>query len=117
MSQQVLPPGVEDGEEAYLSPEMLRVFCGFQHSRGTGTQEKSIEKLLVMEKQRYQRVGECEDKVDVWHRQQFFRPRRQPSFAGVVEALWTIAIAARNGELTISCLMGSLWLWGALRLI
>jgi hypothetical protein len=29
--------------------------------------------------------------------------------------LRTVPIPARNGELTITCVMGSIWLWGVMR--
>jgi hypothetical protein len=53
-----------------------------------------------------------EDDVDVGRGQQVLFPRFEPSVAGVGLAFWTMPASAGNGELPITCLMGSNSLWG-----
>jgi hypothetical protein len=55
------------------------------------------------------------DDVEVRNGQQFGRARRQPFCAGVPLALGAVPIAACNGELSITCIMGSVLLWGVRR--
>ena len=57
-------------------------------------------------------MGQSEYDVEVAHRQHFGLPLGDPPVAGGCLALRTMAIAAGNGELTITCLMGSNSLWG-----
>jgi hypothetical protein len=45
-------------------------------------------------------------------RKKFFLPPIDPTTAGVGLAFWAMPVSAANGELTITCIMGSIWLWG-----
>jgi len=62
---------------------------------------------LVLPDQRDQRVRHAEDQVKVANRQQFPSPGAQPLLPGIGLALGTVPVAAGNGELSITCLMGS----------
>ena len=57
-------------------------------------------------------MGQSEDHVDIAGGQKVPLARRQPAVARVRLALGTVPVAARNGELPITCLMGSIFLWG-----
>jgi hypothetical protein len=48
-------------------------------------------------------------------RKKFFLPPIDPTTAGVGLAFWAMPVSTGTGELTITCLMGSIWLWGVLR--
>jgi hypothetical protein len=52
-------------------------------------------------------AGECEDHVQVARGEQFSSTCSNPPFASSHLTLWAMAITAANGELSISCLMGS----------
>jgi hypothetical protein len=58
-----------------------------------------------------QKAGHCENDVRIRGWKKFFLPPVDPTKAGVGLALGTVPIPARNGELTISCLMVSNPLW------
>jgi hypothetical protein len=60
-------------------------------------------------------VGQSEDDMEVRHGQQFGGTRGQPPGTRVALAPGAVPVAARNGELSITCLMGSLLLWGVRR--
>jgi len=57
-------------------------------------------------------MGKGEDHVEVADGQDLGLPLGYPLVAGRGLALRTMAVAAGNGELTITCLMGSIFLWG-----
>jgi hypothetical protein len=73
------------------------------------------DNLLVLQSQRRQFTRKSEDGVHVSCGQQFPLPRSEPAQAGVALALGAMPVAARNGELSITCLMGSFLLWGVRR--
>jgi len=53
-------------------------------------------------------VRERKDHMDVARRQQFRATRLEPAVAGIALTLRATPITARNGELSITCLMGSI---------
>jgi hypothetical protein len=54
-------------------------------------------------------VWEREDDVYVWHIQKLLFAARKPLVTSVGLTLSAMAVTTRNGELTITCLMGSLF--------
>jgi len=58
-------------------------------------------------------VREREDDMHVRHVQQLAFARGQPAVSRLRLTLRTVAIATRNGELSITCLMESPRFWGA----
>jgi hypothetical protein len=52
-------------------------------------------------------VRQGEDDVEIRHGQQLSRTRGQPLGARIALALRAVSVTACDGELTISCLMGS----------
>jgi hypothetical protein len=57
-------------------------------------------------------MGQCEDDVKVWNRQELRAAGLDPPGTRLGLARGTVAIATRNGELTITCLMESVRFWG-----
>ena len=57
-------------------------------------------------------MRQCKDDMDVGHGQKVAAARIEPAVTGVGLALRTMPISTRNGELSITCLMGSNSLWG-----
>ena len=45
--------------------------------------------------------------MDIARGEKFLTTRLEPTVASVGLTLWAVPITARNGELTITCLMGS----------
>ena len=112
MGLQLLTPGMQHAEEADLGPEMSRRASDFEQGFSTGTEQQAVEELLVLQGEGRQPMRESEDQVGVRGGQDFPAARLNPTVAGVGLALGTVSIAAANGELSISCLMGSFFKWG-----
>jgi hypothetical protein len=47
MVHEVLPPGVQNANTPYLSPEMFRVVCEFHERFGDRTEKKIVQNLAV----------------------------------------------------------------------
>ena len=92
--KQVLPPGVEDGEEADMGTEMLWIGGDGDQRFGGGAKEHVVDSFLVLQGNASELVGESEHDVEILYRQQFVFALLEP--AGVVEplALGTVAVAA-----------------------
>jgi hypothetical protein len=104
-----LIPGVEHTEETDLSAEMLGIASDLEEGFGTGLQQQMVEDFLVLQGERCQLRRQGEDDMDVGRGEQFAPSSLDPAFASARLTLWAMAIATANGELSISCLMGSLF--------
>jgi hypothetical protein len=60
-------------------------------------------------RQRSQLMRQGEDHMNIWDREKFSLARGEPLVPGVGLTLRAMAVTARNGELSITCLMGSLF--------
>ena len=107
MEQQVLTPTVQHGKEADLSAEMFGIRRNLEQGLGGGVEQKIVEDLLVDQRQTPEMMRDGEDDVTIRDRQQFTLPGSHPTVARPTLTLGAMAIATTNGELTISCLMGS----------
>src|SRR5580658_1575962 len=58
-----LSPGVQDGEQASLSAEMLRIGCDFQQRGGACFEQQSEEPPLVLPHERHKHMWNAEDQV------------------------------------------------------
>ena len=104
---QFLVPSVEDTEEADLGAQMPGMARDFQQGLGAGAKQQIVENLLVLQRQGRQTMRKSEDHVHVAGGQEFLPARLQPAVAGLGLTLGTVPISAANGELSITCLMGS----------
>lgn len=75
-----LPPGMQNGEEADFRTETGRIGSDFQQRCGTGFEQYPEQQFLVLPHQRYKRMRDAEDQVEVAYGQQFLPPRTQPLF-------------------------------------
>ena len=107
MMLQLLVPGVEDTKEANLSAQVPGMARDFKQGLGAGTKQQIVENLLVLQSQGRQKMRKGEDYVHVVGGQEFLPTRLEPAVAGLGLTLGTVPISARNGELSITCLMGS----------
>ena len=94
MVHERLAPGVQHGDEADISTEMLGVgsdrlegICGRSEQRG-------VDFAFVLQRQRRQLCGQGEDEVEIGDGQQILAAVFQPSGAQVRLALRAVAIAA-----------------------
>jgi VIT1/CCC1 family predicted Fe2+/Mn2+ transporter len=90
----ILPPGMKHGEEADVGTEMLRVACNRQERFRYGMEEETVDRLFVVKGDAGDLLRECEDKVEILHRQQFRGALRQPLGARQPLALGAMTIAA-----------------------
>lgn len=95
MQAEVLPPGVQDAEEADLRSEVLGVGCDFKHSLGGGAEEQIVEQPGMSLTERVQRMRQCEDDVEVRHGKQVLLPPRKPSLTRLGLTLRAVPVAAR----------------------
>ena len=107
MELEFLVPGVQHAEEADLGTEMSGVTSHFQQGFGAGPKQQTIDQFLVLQGQRSQLVRQSENDMDVGGGEKFATTCLDPAFAGADLALRAMAIATRNGEHPITCLMGS----------
>ena len=70
MKVKVLTPGMEHREEAGLHAETFGVAGNGEQSFGGGAEEEAVDGLLVEEGDGGDRLGECEDHMEVLGRQQ-----------------------------------------------
>jgi hypothetical protein len=61
-------------------------------------------------------MGQREDDVEIARRQKLALSCRDPSLARLVLAFRAMPVTASNGEISITCVMGSISLWGVGRL-
>ena len=66
-----------------------------------------VDDLLVLQGQWGEPSGKGEDHVYVAGGEEFLPARLQPAVAGLGLTLGTVPISAGNGEISITCLMGS----------
>ena len=106
---QLLVPGVEDAEEADLGTEMPGICGDLEQRLGAGAEQQPIDQFFVLQGERPQLMGKREDDMSVGRCEQFGASRGQPAVARLALTLRAMPVTARNGELSITCLMGSLF--------
>src|SRR5206468_2941298 len=70
MKFELLAPGVQDTEEADLCPKVSRIARHFEEGFRTGTKQKIIEDLLVLQDQWRQPTGQGEHDMGVGRREE-----------------------------------------------
>jgi len=91
---QVLPPGVQYGEEADLRAQVLRV-AGNGKQRGRHSAEQDlVDDFFVVESDGSNLFRHREDHVEVLHRQQFGEALLDPAFPCQPLALGTMPVPA-----------------------
>ena len=94
MSEQILSPGVQNGEETDLGAQVLGVGGNLKQRLCASPEQQVIDDALVLQRQAGELMGQREDDVKVAHVEQLFRSGIQPSVAGIGLALWTMPVAA-----------------------
>ena len=94
MSEQVLAPGMQDGQESDFSPQMFRIGGYLQQGLRTGAEQEVIEDLLVLQRQLAELVRQGEDNVDIGDRQEFVLASGDPLIASSALALGAVPITA-----------------------
>ena len=65
MMLQVLAPGMQHAEQAYVRSEVLRIMSDLKERRGAGAEEQVVQQSLVLQHQGRQLMGQREDDVEV----------------------------------------------------
>ena len=94
MVHQGLAPGVQHGDAADSSAEMLRVGGDGPEASCGGSEQGAVDFALVVQRQRRQLCRQGEDDVEIGDRQQILAAVFQPLGALLRLALRTVAIAA-----------------------
>src|SRR5437762_5499719 len=94
MKFELLAPGVQDTEEADLCPKVSRIARHFEEGFRTGTKQKIIEDLLVLQDQWRQATGQGEHDMGVGRREEFSPTRRDPPFPSGSLTLRAMAVPA-----------------------
>ena len=115
MSLQGLPPGVQHTQEPDVRTEPFGVGCQFEQRGGTGFEQQGEQHSLVLPDDWNESVRHAENDVIVGNRQDLLLPRSKPLITCVGLTLRAMPVSTCNGELSITCLMGSLSLWGLTR--
>src|ERR1035438_218005 len=90
MQMQVLPPGVQHGEETNLGAQVLGVAGNGEQGCRDGAEQDLIDDHFVGESDRGNLFRHGEDHVEVLHRQQFGEALLDPAFACQTLALRTM---------------------------
>ena len=116
MVKQVLPPRVKDGKETNLRSKMFGIGGNSQHRVGRGSEEDAIDDALVLQGNVGNLFRHGKDDMKVLGLEKFRLPVFNPLGAGQRLTFRTVTIRTRNGEISITCFMGSISLWGVGRL-
>ena len=88
-------PGVKHGCDPDARTEVLWVGGDLDHGVGARAHQQVVDRALVLVGDVSDRLGQCEDQMEVSHRQQFSLTCCQPNFCCTRLALGAMAIAAR----------------------
>lgn len=94
MKQQILPPAVQDGEEADLRAEVAGIGGDGGESGGACGEQDLVQRRFVAQDQVVELLGDGENDVMVVDGQQFILPAVDPLRARRVAALRAVAVAA-----------------------
>jgi len=103
---------VKNAKEANLGSEMLRIACDLQECFSYSAEQQVVQFGFVLQHERVEFMRQREYDVEITRRQQLLFSRGNPTLARLALALWTVAIPTCNGDLSITCFMGSISLWG-----
>ena len=107
--EQIGAPSVEHGEKADLGPQVLGISADGEQGLRSGAEQDAVEFPLVLIGNRCNLFWYGEDHVEVLGVQQLGLTILEPLSPGKRLAFWAVAIRAGNGELSITCVMGSLF--------
>jgi len=104
---ELLAPTMQYTEETNFRTQTSGVASDFEKGFGAGTKQDVVDGLLVLQHQRSQATRQGEDHMEIARGEQFSLTRSDPAFPCGRLTLRAVPISAANGELPISCIMGS----------
>ena len=111
MKQQVLSPRMQNAEEANLGAKMFRIGGDFEESVGHGAEQQVVQFDFVLADEGVQVMRQSEHDMEVRGLKKFPLSGRDPTLPCLGLTLGAMPIATRNGDLSITCFMGSISLW------
>ena len=63
--EQILPPGVQDGEKADPCPETLRIGSDGGQGLGCGSEQNAVDDIFVLVSNSRELFGKCEDDMKI----------------------------------------------------
>ena len=103
---------MQNAEEANLGAKMFRIGGDFEESVGHGAEQQVVQFDFVLADEGVQVMRQAEHDMEVRGLKKFPLSGRDPTLPCLGLTLGAMPIAAANGDLSISCLMGSISLWG-----
>ncbi len=100
--QQVLSPGMQNGEEAKAGSEMFRVAGNGEQGFGGGVEKDVVDRLFVVKGDLGDRLGNRENDVEVGHRQQFGLSASRSVAFGPLRPLALRAVAVPAGVVGVT---------------
>jgi hypothetical protein len=94
MMNQLLAPGVEDGEETQLGAQMFRIGGDGAERRGRGLEQQIVNHCLVLQGQVGNGLGQGKDNVEIDDGQELLLTGGDPAGLGQGLALGAMTIAA-----------------------
>jgi hypothetical protein len=98
---------MQNSEEADLGAEMFAVPGDREHRFGSGPEENTVDGVLVVKGDGSQLFRDRENDMEVLHRKHLRLSVFEPLCPFPVLTFRAVAVAAGNGDLSITCLMGS----------
>jgi len=95
VQEQVLSPGVQDGNHADLSSEVLRVGCDFQQGLRSSGEQQIVKQARVLQRQHIQFVRQGEHDMEIAGVEEIVLACRQPALASLRLTLGAVTIATR----------------------
>ena len=94
MQQQILAPGMKDGDDADFRTEALGLCRHFEQRGGSGGEEQIVKAARVLQRQHVQFVWNAKDNMEVSGRQDFLFTSSEPTLACLCLTLGAMPITA-----------------------
>src|SRR6267143_2400546 len=107
VGREFLTPGMQNTEEADFCTEVFGIAGHFEESFCTGAKQEIVVDLLVLQDQRGQMTRKREDHMDVARWEKLLATCCEPAIASSCLTLRAVQISTCNGDLSITCIMGS----------
>ena len=109
MQEQVLSPGVQDGDHTDLGSQVFRIRCDREQSLCAGREQEMVKQARVLQSQDIQLVRYGEDNVEIAGVEEFALPCRQPTLTRLGLTFGAMAIATRVvGDAAVAALNGTI---------
>src|SRR5215469_1793302 len=95
MQEQVLSPGVQNGNHTDIGSQVFRIRCDREQSLCAGREQQIVKQARVLQSQDIQLVRYGEDNVEIAGVEEFAFPGRQPTLTRLCLTLGAMAIATR----------------------